>query len=100
MPPSWVPRGFLLELLPSEVAGVDVGHVAVVSPGNKPLVQQHLSMAEIVKLCSSAFLPENGTLDTRPCTLQALLSTSLPHYLSHCASLEPGFALPAPAPPV
>lgn len=64
MSPSCVPRAFLMELLPSEVAGVEMGHMAVIIPGNKSLVQQHFSIAEVFKLCSSAFLPENGTLDT------------------------------------
>lgn len=89
-------RGFLLELLPSELAGVDVGHMVVINPGDKP-VKQHLSIADIFKLCSSAFLPETTTLDSCPCALWALLSTSLPHYPSCCASLAASFVLPAPS---
>lgn len=96
MSPSSFLRCFLLELLPSELAGVDVGHMVVVIPGNKP-VKQHLSLADIFKLCSSAFLPENTILDTCPCALWALLSTSLPHYPSCCASLEASSVLPAPS---
>lgn len=80
VPPSCVPKGFLLELLPSEVF---TGHIAAVILDNKPLVQQHLSMAETSKVCSL----ENSTLDTHPCTLQTLLSTCLTHYFSCCALL-------------
>lgn len=57
-------------------------------------------MAEIFQVGLSPFIPEKGTLDIYPGALQSLLSTSLPHYHSHCASLEHSLALPVPVPPV
>lgn len=36
--PSCVPRGFLLELLPSKVVSMDVRHVPTAIPSNKPLM--------------------------------------------------------------
>lgn len=86
MSPSCVPGAFLLELLPSEVTGVDVGHVAEVISSNwySSISPWHRSSSSACQHLSQKMAPWTyiHVPALHPCPTPALLTTipTVPHW--------------------